>query len=88
MTRIETFALAANGKWGSTKQLRKAQEEMAECIAAIQHYLDLRINAETLADAVADVHIATAGIDLILRPQTIADAIDRKLTEAEGKLEQ
>jgi phosphoribosyl-ATP pyrophosphohydrolase len=87
MTRLETFALNALAKWGSTKQLRKAQEEMAECIAAIQQFLDTRINSETLADEVADVHITMTCVDLILRPQTVAAAIERKLTKAEGQLE-
>jgi NTP pyrophosphatase (non-canonical NTP hydrolase) len=86
MTRLETFALSAVCKWGSTHQLRKAQEEMAECIAAIQQFLDTRINSETLADEVADVYITLASIELILRSQTVAEAIERKLTKAEGQL--
>lgn len=56
---------------GEVHQMRKAQEECGELVAAINQYLDFRIDDNALASEVADVEIMIEQMRIILGEEKI-----------------
>ena len=71
----------AVGKWGEEAQLRQAQEEAAELIVAINHYLRGRaLSLDHLVRELADMRIMMEQLEFIL-------AIEGKTADYERRIE-
>lgn len=76
---LQSFAKEMINKWGKEAQLRQAQEEAAELIVAISHYL--RTGAvENLYEEVADVYIMIAQLLYILEEDNVQYWIAKKMS--------
>jgi len=81
--RAESAAHLAISTWGQEKQLRMAQEEMGECIAAINRLARGRAEGwEQATEEVADVAICLVQLRMML-----GEEVDRKLEEKLARLE-
>lgn len=75
--------------WGDEKQLRMVQEECAELIVAISHYLRDKNdkNFENLAEEMADVYIMIQQGMMIVGSEPIERFTNFKLKRVKEKLE-
>lgn len=82
--RIENAAVT---KYGTTSQLRQLQEECAELIAAISHYLRGRQGSyNELIEEIADVDIMIKQANIALSPFDIESQRIRKLVRLRQRL--
>ena len=82
--RIEKAAVA---KYGTTPQLRQLQEECAELIAAISHYLRGRQGSyDELIEEIADVDIMIKQANIALSAYDIECQRTRKLVRLRQRL--
>lgn len=65
--------------YGSESQMAKAKEECVEFVLAMLHYEQGRQNVGAVIDELADVIITSQQARLILGPESVDAAIDRKL---------
>ena len=65
--------------YGPEHQMLKAKEECAEFLLATLHYEQGRVPLETVIEELADVIITSQQARLILGPESVDAAIDRKL---------
>jgi NTP pyrophosphatase (non-canonical NTP hydrolase) len=69
----------ARTAWGDASQMRMAQEECGELVAAINRFDRGRITNEQLAEEIADVIITVMTAKLIVGPSLIDSAIESKI---------
>lgn len=72
--------------YGPENQMMKAKEECAEFIVATLHYEQGRVPLETVIEELADVIITSQQARLILGPELVDLAIDRKLARLVVKM--
>ena len=74
--------------WGFEKQAREAQEECAELIVAISHYLRGRNGAsEKTIEELADVYLMLNQLIPYFGKDAVMDIVDLKSDRVKGKLE-
>lgn len=84
--RVSRAARAAVKAWGPESQVRMAQEEAAELIAALNQFSRGRLPIEAVADEVADVIIMCAQLRVMLGGERVDAAVLRKLERLEGRI--
>jgi len=74
--------------WGFEKQAREAQEECAELIVSISHYLRGRNGAsEKIIEELADVYLMLNQLIPYFGKDAVMDIVDLKSDRVRGKLE-
>lgn len=84
MNPIQTAA----ERFGRDNQLRQLQEECAELIAAINHFLRGRCSEADMLDEMADVCIMVAQMDHFFGDDALDLAVQAKLERLEKRLEE
>jgi NTP pyrophosphatase (non-canonical NTP hydrolase) len=85
--RLLAACKRAVAAWGLTSQLRQAQEECGELVAAVNQADRGREGAvDKLAEEIADVTIMMAQARIIVGGALVDRWIDRKLERLEGRL--
>ncbi|MGQ4893507.1 MAG: hypothetical protein ACP6IQ_02655 [Candidatus Njordarchaeia archaeon] len=74
-------------KWGLDSQFGVLQEEAAELIVAISHYLRQRIDEEKLLEELVDIEIMLEQIKMCFDEDKIKEIKDEKLKRLEKRLE-
>ncbi len=72
--------------YGPELQMLKAKEECAEFLVATLQYEQGRVPIGAVINELADVIITSRGARLILGPELVDLAIDRKLARLEGRM--
>lgn len=70
---------SAISKWGEVAQMRKANEECCELGAAINQFVDCRIDINALASEVADVEIMIEQMRIMIGEEKVSAAKKYKL---------
>lgn len=78
--------LAAMHFWGEDAQVDMAVEEMAELTVEVSRRRRGRGTNEDFASEVADVMIMMAQMSLVVDPELVADAVERKLLRLQERL--
>lgn len=78
----------AMAKFGKERQMRKLQEECAELIVAVNHYLEGRGELDDLLGEMADASIMLEQMRTYFTNSAIDTAIARKLLKLEKHLEE
>ena len=73
-------------KWGYGPQLRMAMEECGELVAAIAQYERGRVTSAALIEEVADVLIMMHQLRLILGPEFVDEAYNKKIERLRKRL--
>lgn len=73
--------------WGVEAQLRQAQEELAELIAAINRYMRQRTQSDAVVEEIADVEIMLAQLKVVFGAADIAVAVAQKRTRLQQRVE-
>ena len=76
----------AISRWGAESQLRMAQEECGELVAAINRFDRGRCGPEAVAEEIADVMITAAQAALIVGEGLVAKKKAEKLERLRGRL--
>lgn len=87
----EPILLEAINTYGEESQLRMLQEECAELIVAVNHYLRGRIKAEDLVEEMADVRIMQDTVRMIMAKDSgaevnLQEVIDKKMKRLKNRL--
>lgn len=88
MNATETLNLMTKAidRYGLERQARKTQEECAELIVAISHYLESRVDINKVAAEVADVEIMIAQMRMIIGDEVVDGAKAYKLRRLAERL--
>lgn len=73
--------------WGVDAQLRQAQEELAELIAAINRFMRARTDHAAVAEEMADVEIMLAQLKLVFGGVDVSAVKRVKLDRLRGRVE-
>jgi len=76
---LEPVFRATLASWGEEAQYDQAVEECAELIAALKHYKRRRIDANQLAEELADVTLMVGQLSWMLGNDLVESAVARKL---------
>lgn len=83
---LESLFAATLAKWGEEAQYDQAVEECAELITALKHFKRRRIDAEDLAEELADVALMVGQLSWMLGSDRVDRAIERKLEKLDRLL--
>lgn len=82
---LQNFSKEMVNKWGEINQLRQTQEEAAELITAISHFLREKEGAkENLYEEIADMIIMINQLFYILGEDNIQDWVSKKIARGGG----
>lgn len=79
--------LRAISAWGFSNQLDMLWEESNELGVAIAHYKRKRVDADKLAEEIADVLIVAAQITIVVGPRRVLNQVKAKLERLEHRLD-
>lgn len=83
---VEQIYDEAIRQWGVEKQLRQAQEECGELVAAINQYIRGTRRAEHVVTEIADVQIMVEQLIKVFGQAEVASERHKKLTRLEDRL--
>jgi NTP pyrophosphatase (non-canonical NTP hydrolase) len=85
--KYSEFVKAVVDEYGEDSQYRMVQEECAELIVAINHYLRCRKGAEAVVEEIADVQIMLSQlVEMLQCHDELEVTIERKMTRQMEKL--